>query len=517
MRDEVKLTVLFGRLLDLLTRGTETTDDHRAALRALVEMVASRSMTIVVAGGQVVVEGFAVPDDTPFAEVVRARFTLHDVARVLIGCGASAVDLAQVLRALATPPTTTPAAHLAEQLRQGRVATVAIVSTDVESVHQAQLETRITEALKAPATPRQRPAGLVPGEIAPESRTDAYDEMVRQQGAQGNTLVAAVARLADESDSLALLSKLDQVQHGLTKALNTGELNQAIEAILRMIRQEKDATSPETQRAYGIALRRVLTSDTLRRFAPYVFDEVYHHDIVLLMRRAGTQGTKTLLNLLIEAPSQAERRACLKALRMLEEGMDVITSLLNHHEWFVVRNAADLVGELKIAEAAAALGKAISHDDPRVRRSVGLALARIGTPETALHLRKMLVDPDPDVRLAVVKEVGGRALGGLAMPLVSAAEAEEDPEVLGEFYRALGRIGTPDAVQALIKAAAGGGLFSRKPLAPRLAAIEALGLAGSPPALEALKEIAGGRSGDIRAAATAALDRARRTPGATEG
>ncbi len=513
MRDEVKLTVLFGRLLGLMARGTETTEDHRAALRALVALVAGRSMTIVVAGGHVVVEGFMVPEDTPFAEVVRERFGAHDVGRVLIGFGASAVDLAQVLRMLAAPPGR-GGRHVAEQLRQAQVASVAVVSAELESAGQMQRDTRITDALQVPlGALRQRPAGLVPGEIAPESGTAAYDEMIRQQRAQGNTLVAAVARLADEADNLQLLSKLDQVQHGLAKALNTGELNQAIEAILRMIHQERETTNPEAQRAYGIALRRILTADTLRRFAPYVFDEVYHDDIVLLMRRAGTQGTKTLLDLLIEAPSQMERRACLKALRMLEEGMDVIASLLNHHEWFVVRNAADLVGELGIAEATAALSRAMSHDDPRVRRSVGVALARIGTAETALHLRKALVDPDPEVRMAVVREVGGRALGGLAMPLVSAAGAEEDPDIRGEFYRALGRIGTPDAVQVLIKESSGGGLLSRKPAGPRLAAIEALGTAGTGPALETLKQLATSRSGDIRAAAAAALEKARASAG----
>jgi hypothetical protein len=508
MRDEVKLTVLFGRLLSLMARGTETTDDHRAALRALVALVASRSMTLLVAGGQVVVEGFMIPDDAPFAEVIRDRFAAHAVGRVLIGHGASAVDLAQVIRVLAAPHAP-GGRHVVDQLRQAQVATVAVVSTALESVGQAQRETRITDALQVPAGPtRPRPAGLVPGEIAPDSRTSAYEEMVRQQRAQGNTLVAAVARLADESDSLQVLSKLDQVQHGLARALNTGELNQAIEAILRMIRQEQQVADPETQRAYGIALRRVLTAETLRKFAPYVFDEVYHDDIVLLMRRAGTQGTKVLLDLLIEAPSQAERRACLKALRRLEEGQDVIASLLNHHEWFVVRNAADLVGELKIAEAAAALGKALSHDDPRVRRSVGMALARIGTPETALHLRRALVDPDPGVRKAVVKEIGGRALSGLAMPLLSAAAAEQDSEILGEFYQALGRIGTPDAVQALIKASGSGRLLSRKAAGPRLAAIAALGTAGTPPALEVLKRLAASRSSEIRAAATKALRKA---------
>src|SRR4030042_1830830 len=74
---------------------------------------------------------------------------------------------------------------------------------------------------------------------------------------------------------------------------------------------------------------------------------------------------------------------------------------------------------------------------------------------------------------------GGRARAGLAMPLVSAASSELDPGVLGEYYRALGRIGTPDAVAALVKAAQeAGGLLSRKPVGPRLAAVEALGLAG---------------------------------------
>lgn len=508
MRDEVKLTVLFGRLLELMARGPETTDDHRAALRALVELVASRSMAIVVSGSHVVVEGFMVPEDTPFADVVRDRFAAHEVGRVLIGCGASPVDLAHALRLLAASPVG-GGRHVAEQLRQAQVAAVAVVSTELESLGRAQRDTRITDALLVPAgVLRQRPPGLVAGEIAPDSTHTAYDEMVRQQRAQGNTLVAAVARLADEPDSVQLLTRLDQVQHGVNKALNTGELNQAIEAILRMIRQEREVTNPEMQRAYGIALRRVLTAETLRRFAPYVFDEVYHDDIVLLMRRAGTQGTKVLLDLLIEAPSQAERRACLRALRMLEEGTDVITSLLNHHEWFVVRNAADLVGELKIVEAASALGKALAHEDPRVRRSAGIALARLGTAETASHLRKALVDPDPDVRMAVVKEVGGRVLSGLAMPLLSAAAAEQDPAILGEFYRALGRIGTPDAVQALIKAAAAGGLLSRKAVGPRLAAIEGLGTAGTAPALEALRKLASSGSGDVRAAAAKALKQA---------
>jgi HEAT repeat protein len=94
------------------------------------------------------------------------------------------------------------------------------------------------------------------------------------------------------------------------------------------------------------------------------------------------------------------------------------------------------------------------------------------------------------------------------MPLVSAASTELDPGVIAEYYRALGRIGTPDAVAALLKAAQeGGGLLSRKPMGPRLAAIEALGLAGGASAVALLTELAQSRSGDLRAAAGAALQR----------
>jgi len=149
-----------------------------------------------------------------------------------------------------------------------------------------------------------------------------------------------------------------------------------------------------------------------------------------------------------------------------------------------------------------------------VRRAVGLALARIATADTALPLRKLVTDADPQVRIAVVKEVGGRALSGLAMPLVSAASSELDPAVLAEYYRALGRIGTPDAVAALVKAAQeSGGLLSRKPVGPRLAAIEALGTAGGGNAVTVLRELAQHRSADVRAAAAAALERATATAG----
>jgi len=522
MRDELKFAVLLGRLLELMQSTREITPDHRSALHALVELSAQRSATVRFRDGLLSVETVDIPDDTPFVTPLRQRLQAHGVARVQVGHGASPVDLVQLLRLLSAPAEGPhPGRDLEEALRGGNVTSVSVVTSEMDSVTQDRGGVRVTEALQAAQQgdpimtterlARERAAASPAPDVVPAARGAAFEEMARQQRAQGNTLVAAVARLQDESDPFSLLSKLDAVQAGIAKALTTNELNQAFEAILKLIRQEAEQTASEAQRAYGIALRRILLNDTLKKFIPYVCDEVYHDDIVLVMRRAGTQGTKMLLDQLVEAPSQAERRAYLRALRQIETGSDVVASLLSHHQWYVVRNAADLIGELKMTEATAALGRVVQHEDPRVRRSVGIALARLGTSETAIHLRKVLSDPDRDVRLGVMKELGGRTLSGLAMPLVSAAEAEEDPEVLAECYRALGRIGTPEAVQSLIKAANDTGrLLARKAVGPRLAAIEALGAAGSATALAALKELAGGR-GETRVAAAAALARARLT------
>jgi HEAT repeat protein len=90
------------------------------------------------------------------------------------------------------------------------------------------------------------------------------------------------------------------------------------------------------------------------------------------------------------------------------------------------------------------------------------------------------------------------------MQLVSLLDGEQDMSVKGEFYRALGRIGTPDAIQALKKAADPGGLFKARVSGPRLAAVEGLSLAGQG-AEAALRELEKDGDKEVRAVVTKAL------------
>jgi HEAT repeat protein len=266
-----------------------------------------------------------------------------------------------------------------------------------------------------------------------------------------------------------------------------------------LIRRESQVTSDEGKRQYGVALRRLLSEQSLRRYVPYLLDELYASDVIALIRRAGKDGTKVLIDMVVRAETFAERKTYMSVLRQVEEGTEVIAGMLAHREWFVVRNMADLAGELRIEEAVLPLGRAVEHEDARVRRSVGIALAKIGTPATVPFLAKILQDADPSVRSAVFKEVGGRGHSALAMPLVNALDAEPDAGVRGEYYRALGRIGTQDAIEALRKVAEGGGrLFGRRPASDRIAAVEGLALANTTTSQSVLRSLKDDRTKEIR-------------------
>jgi HEAT repeat protein len=244
----------------------------------------------------------------------------------------------------------------------------------------------------------------------------------------------------------------------------------------------------------------------LQGIAPLLDYPAQREDAALVLQRAGADGVEVLLDILVAAPTVVERRGAFDALTRMKEGADQLVHMLSHPQWFVVRNIAELVGELGLEEAVPALAKQVSHEDERVRTAVALALAKIATPTCAEPLRRALRDKSPGVRMQVALGIGGRKSGALAMPLVVALDEEKDTEVERELILALGRIGSPDAVQALIKfAQPSGRLFGRKPTALRVAAVEALRLAATPAAMGTLQGLAGDPDRQVKAAASAAI------------
>jgi HEAT repeat protein len=300
---------------------------------------------------------------------------------------------------------------------------------------------------------------------------------------------------------------LADLLHHVENAIKQNRLEQMLGVVAGIIRVEQRV--PETsgqRRQYGIAMRRIYTKPVLQALARLLGSPKHREAAVLGLQRGGAAAVEVLMDMLVAAPTVSERRAVFDALRQMTEGTDQLVHMLDHQEWFVVRNVAELLGELGMDEAVPALAKRLGHADERVRKAVALALAKIGSRSAAEPLRRALRDPSTEVRMQVAVGIGGRKSSALAMPLVVAMEEEKDEAVVRELILALGRIGSAEAVQALIKwAQPSGRIFGRRPSALRVAAVEGLRLAATPAALGTLEGLSSDGDRHVREAAKSAF------------
>jgi len=348
------------------------------------------------------------------------------------------------------------------------------------------------EFLDAPAAPPATPAAQ-PSAVADARSSDGAGRVPTlglPVGPPKKPLSESLAEVARDPFGGETLDRLTDLYLGIQAALDANEVEPALHALSTLIAWEPEAPAGSARNAYRIVLQRILTRDHLALIAPYVSDPRLGTEAIKVMHRGGAEAAEALVARLMVADDLKERRALVTALRGIPEGLVQVVRMLDHPQWFLVRNVAEAMGYQRVMEAVPGLVRCLGHGDARVRRAAAVALARIGTPETVEPLRRVLKDGDPELRALVAASIGGHASRALAMPLVALAENESDIEVLREYYRALGRIGTPDAIQALARASeAGGRLLGRRPAAQRLAAVEGLRIAGgraTKPALQAL-------------------------------
>jgi HEAT repeat protein len=320
-------------------------------------------------------------------------------------------------------------------------------------------------------------------------------------------LAEALSVVAADPFGPGILDALTDLFLGIQDALDTKQVVPAVHALAAMIAWEPEAPAGSPRNSYRIVIQRLLTPEHLEQIAPFVSDPRLGPEAISALQRGGADAAVVLLARLVAADELKERRALVTALRGIPEGLGQVVHMLEHSQWFVVRNVAEAMGVQRVEEAVPNLIRCLTHADARVRRAAAVALAKIGTPATVEPLRRVLKDGDRELRALIAGNITGHGARALAMPLVAFAEQEQEPDVLKEYYRALGRIGSPDAVQALAKAAEPGGrLIGRRPLASRVAAVEGLRLAGGQGALVALKGLSNDGDKAVRELAARALE-----------
>jgi HEAT repeat protein len=537
--------VSFGRTLDLL-RAEAPAGKQKSALRAVYALTSIASAMLRVYQGVLTVDAVGIPETLPFVGPLTRRMAAHRVAEIAIARGATPTELLALLRGLAAEPGPEGARAIKRRLRNVRSTNVMVIPVQPEEGHRPASVSQAFEAEAIAAASAATPEGAVelPAELppaapsielgfrpraaeAPGQAGGGADAATGEWGPEGpdtsappdshvisadTALGRALGIVAHDPFGPRILDALSELSEQVLAALAEDQVEPALHALVAVIAWEPEAPEGSPRNSYAIVLNRTLRRDVLTQLAQFVSDAWLGPEAAKVMERGRADAAEVLLGLLATTESIKERRAFMNVLRGMPEGLNQVVHMLEHQPWHVVRNVADLMGEQRIEEAVPGLTRCLSHDNVRVRRAAATALAKIGTPPTVEALHPLLKDGDRELRIQIAGSIAGATARALAMPLVALAEQEKDPELLREFYRALGRIGTSNAIQALTQVAQSGGkLIGRRPPEARAAAVEGLRVAG-PRAVAALEALVADGDRTVRGLARAALDEIRPRP-----
>lgn len=307
----------------------------------------------------------------------------------------------------------------------------------------------------------------------------------------------------DAATSLdALTRAIDDLTHHALAAITDGRLAPATEILRQLVPREGRAGSsgvaPITQ-----AIRRLASDRVLRAVARELTTAPARaSESMAVLARTGEAGADAVIEELIGASDRADRRVYFDALTDLKAGVGTLLHMLGDSRWFVVRNAAVLLGEINAREAEQPLVALLEHADERVRHAAVVALIRLGVSLSLPAVTQVLRDHSSDVRIQVALALGLRREVHATALLLKALDQERQEDVRVALLQALGQTGSAESVKRLvIEAQRSGALFRRRPVRLRVAAVRALASANTPAAKSALRTLVGDKESEVRATA----------------
>lgn len=447
--------VAYGRCLTTLLSGLKTgapQDALRADLVRVRRYARSEALTLELTDGTLLVNSGPVDAQAlglkPLVEAMQA----HRISQITILEGAVPKELLQLAVLLSHPPAANPNdPTLFDEARELALWSVRFIPT-----------------------PRADIMG-------------AFTEQAREYNA------LPPDDIGEKADEIA-----NQVQEATTANNGPGVL-----AGLGLLHDaERNAPDMIRQSQWTAAFDRAATTAALNLVAEALPDAGHDSGSVrLVLKRAGDTGAAALITLLNSADNLTRRRVFFDAIVELGKGVPVLIESLGAWQWYVVRNAALLLGEMKALEAEQSLGRTLTHHDERVRIAVTSALTQLDTPTARQLVQSAIRDHSAEVRRRAVRVFATPGSGPCsASDLLNAISVEKDPEVQVEILYALGRVASVDAVQKLIRLCSQSGAID-KPVPFRIAAIEALTAARRSSALPLLRAMLTDPEPTIRATA----------------
>ena len=358
---------------------------------------------------------------------------------------------------------------------------------------------------KSAATPRPSLSGLAAssGEMAavPVRSSGVFRPNALPPEIEAHRL-AAQLEVAIPSGAIASIVRLGTVAVELSVQRDFGTFAEAVAALGRWTKSE-DAAVAE---AAAQALAPVVNDGTIAGIVGLMADRRAAPGIKLAAAAAlgalGERAVPALFDAYVAAPDDVARAAYADAVQAA--GVAAVRHLASRaagEQVEPLRAAATLLGGSGSADAVPVLAPLARHGDAGVRRAAVGSLARLGGGEAGRMAMAALRDRDPGVRLEAARGLAHLSDRGFG-PIVLGRLAEEADETVGlALIEVLGRLQEPRAVPALADLAREtSGVFQRRPVAVRVAAIRALVRIGTADALAVVASYRSDRHPEVRAA-----------------
>jgi len=511
----------FARLVWLLVNEDGNVDEQKMSLRALVTLSRSGPVALLCHDLHLLANDQLIPAALTGVREVAAQMGAHSVESIEVRQNAKPADVLGVARILASPAV--PSDGGANATR--RLAELSAIGISFATL-APPAPPPPAEPITVPKEPDHPDAAGTSAIGAGAPQASESQEAVRKALSEAPTLITALGgvdptKLTPEE----LFAALDMARtpEAVTRALDDlvtlaeHSVRVAKPAVVgaifhEIVTREKSLDDGDDKRAHVMAIRRLSKPVLLRAVAsmiPKKPERRQHYYEVLA--RTGDDGADALIEQITQAPTANDRRLLMEVLTVLDDAVPALSRMLGDSRWFVVRNAADLLGEMVATPAEESLIALLRHADDRVRRSATNALMKLGTTDALRAIYDAVNDASPEVRMQVAAAIANRKDSKTSNTLIRAIDDEPDVDVQLAMIAALGRVATPDAVQKLVRMAEPEGrLFRKKGTNLRVAATQALGEAQTPAAVTALRELLEDKDRDVRETATRALAQAGR-------
>jgi hypothetical protein len=479
----------FGDLIALLRADPGNDAAQDLALTAAAAAVEKEALEV-----EAGVEWSVIPDDL----TLKGRLIARQVELIRIAAGAEPHELLALARALSHDHAPIPSSSSVVVVMVEPIVTPpprpGPPSVPPPHLHQARgpserrswLDRRRAGRARYPAIERRR---------RPDRRTAGERRLSLIEGQQ-----AEIARL----------------QTILQRSARTLDWDTALAAAVSLVHLVPRLPAAG-RRGYAIQIRRAIPRPVVEGIVDLAERDVALRDPAAeVLRWVGLDAAEAIVERLVQGEAVGARTFYYDVLGGMPGAYPLVTRLLASHRPHEVRHGAVLLGRLGQPAAIAELAPLMAYPDESVRVAVVRAIGEIHDGPAAEPLRHALHHGDHHVRAAAAEAIAVWRGGALALLLVSALETERDRDAWQALLTALGRLGTFESAGAL-----GGVALARRSLlrrhgystGQRLAAVEALSLSDSPPALTTLERLARDAEGVIRYAADRILQAERRHAG----